>query len=274
MNITHRPYADLQLRAATFENPRRRSGLDRESLVELALHIGRYGLEYPLRVTPAGVITGGQRRYLAIGMLLDWREHLLDHVLAQEHALFDMRGSLLRGSISCVLEEEEDQRKLRGKALADNLLRENMHTYDIAQDVVQMRKGSDGEPPMTMTMIAELIGRSLSYVSKMITAWETGKIPYDQVTALCHLSYEEQRAAIANPKPRGPHGRPGIDTIKNLLARTVKRRDVAEETLRAELAMHDVGAGRGREYYRQGLIDALRVATGETEIDAIETLLE
>jgi ParB-like chromosome segregation protein Spo0J len=266
MKIENRPYAELMLEAPGFQNPRRRSGLDTDSIRELALHIGTEGLQYPLRVTPAGVITGGQRRYMAIALILAWRDTLMDMIAPETMdaiaPILDARAAELRQHVPCVLDEETDLGKLAGRAIADNLQREPMAAYDVAEQLVRIHDDGRGDG---VNAIARSIGRSPTYVSRMLstwrnacpilhTAWAAGQLPYEQVRQLAELPEAEQVAALqAGVKPRGSHGRPGIDAIKTFLSKLQDRLPVLPD-----------------QRYARGLLDAWRVSTGEITIDQLE----
>jgi hypothetical protein len=263
-------YDELQLKSALFTNPRQRTGLSEAEIVELALDMGRNGLNNPLRVTPAGTITAGQRRHRALGYLLEWRDKLGAHVSESEHAIFDMRAALFRAEVPVVIDEETDPGRLVGRALADNLNRAEMSSYDIAETIVQMveRCGSQRQ-------VADEIGRDKSYVSRMVSSWKqavpelhviwaSGQISFEEVYEMTRKPAEEQsRILMTGGQPRGPHGRPGIDSLKRLL-----------ETVRKRYAADWATASRGDKSYRVGVIDALRIAAGEVPISDLEALLE
>jgi hypothetical protein len=275
MNITTRPYADLQLKSALFENPRRRNGIDEDEIRELALHIGRHDLEYPLRITPAGTITGGQRRYHAIGALIDWRSRFPAHIGADEAALFDVRAAMLAGGVPCIIDDETDPGVLAGKALADNLLHKEMCSYDIAEQIIALVERGDSQ-----RKIATSIGRDPSYVSRMVSSWKqavpelhviwaSGQVSFDEVYELTRLPAAEQSARLMAHKPRGSHGRPGVEKLKDLLAEARKRFPKADEAL-ADLTANNV---RDDPYFQAGMIYVLRYATGETSSEWIQGLL-
>ncbi len=263
MIFSTRPYAELRLTSDTFTNPRTRSGLGTDEIRELAIHIGRHGLKVPLRVTADGTITAGQRRYLAISLVLAWRDTLYDEVSVTEHALFDLRAVELAGAVPCVLDEEVEPTGLLLGALADNVSRAEMSSYEIAQQVIVL-----ADRGVSNAAIADGIGKSRTYVSKMVTAWRgccpelreawsEGLIPYDRVKELAGQSPDDQISALvrmrAGIQQRGTHGRPGIDALKAMLARAAQRTETP---------------GNGSDLYLRGIVDALRVATGDVAPEA------
>lgn len=272
-----RPYAELRLKSETFTNPRSTSGLSTDEIRELAIHIGRNGLQVPLRVTPDGTITAGQRRYLAISLLLHWRDTLADEIHPDDHEIFDLRALELREGVPFVLDEEEDSDQMVLAAIADNVARADMTHYEIAQQVIPL-----SERGLSHRAIADGIGKSRGYVGKMIaawrgcspelmTAWREDKIAYERVKELADLSHVYQRDLLAMPKPEpegrrpssrgGPHGRPGIEVLKMSLKRAAKR-------------MVCRGPDDPSLEYMAGLVAALRVATGEISIESIPALVE
>lgn len=261
------------------QNPRRR-GLDDAATVELALTIGRRGLLNPLRVTPAGGILAGQRRYLAIGCLLQWCEdgsigHVLERVDGHLEALatFDARAAAFRREgVPCIVDDRVDPAI---DALVDNLHRSDMLSFDVAEALVARldRKPTPAAPRPTLTALAAEVGKSLAWVSRMVTAyrracpelrevWAADRIPFERVKALADLEHDAQREALAGQQTPGGHGRPGIDKVK---------------ALRDKLRKDAGGAGdRGRlesEDYRRGVLAALEWVAGEQPDQVLERLL-
>lgn len=260
------PFAHHQLRVSP-DNPRKR-GLDGPEdvveLEELALNIGRRGLFYALRVTAAGFIDGGQRRHLAIGKLIAWARGQAPwpaEVEPAEIPALTARAEALAAEVPCVVIDPASTSTM--DRIADNVQRAPMHTYDIAEAIVRrldLKLAGDSQ-----TKIAREIGRSLTYVSRLVStyrgacpelheAWGADRLAFDRVRALAELPHDRQRAELAGTAPRGSHGRPGVDRLKALRARALRRVS-------------------GADPYMLGLVDGLSVATGDQPPSLIEDRL-
>lgn len=268
---TNMPFSKLHVQAGAFTNPRQYSGLELEELRELALAIGRLGLLYPLLVTKDGLIIGGQRRFLAITLLREclllktWKEELdLDEA---DWPLFATRAQDF-WQVPVRIQEDESDLALEAAALADNLHRRDLATYEIAARVAFMHETRAA----TGAQIAMTIGKSPGYVSKMLKAWKNacpalhaawraGAVPYDTVKQLAELVQADQERALAPGAPkkaRGASGRPGIDTVKDCLD---------------GVARH-YGARAAPQSYAQGAIDALRWVAGQQTSEQFVEFLE
>ena len=143
---------DLLVRqGAGFSNPRTDTGLDDESLKELAADLDERGLLHPLLVwldeaAGAYIILDGQRRHLAIGKLLERNP---------EHRYAD--------GVACRLVRAATLREARTIALRTSLHRRDLSTYEVASALAQLEG--------TVTEIAGEVGRSTGYVSLLLTAW-------------------------------------------------------------------------------------------------------
>ncbi len=249
------PFSRLRLRDDDFQNPRTRSGLDHDGIRELADDISTRGLLNPLVVTAQGLILGGQRRYLAISLLIEDS---------------DPCATRLLHGVPVTIREDSDR---AGDALADNLHRRQLESFEIAAALAEM---SDD---MGVREIARRVNKSPAYVSTAIktwnqavpalkTAWRDGRIAYQHVKEIADLPEEAQGDALgralgdATPsqapeaesddapardmKRGGSHGRPGIQLVKRQLAALTRPRDPEEV----------YGA------YEVGVIDALRWVCG------------
>jgi ParB-like chromosome segregation protein Spo0J len=219
---TRRHLSELKLEDDTFTNPRKH--IDMDDLRELACHIGRRGLLNPLRITPDGLIVAGQRRFRAIHMLQNWRVDLAGLVDEDEAELFDVNARDLC-HVPVIVGDHEDDETLEADALADNILHEPLGSYEVAARVAFMSDaGASGAE------ISRGIGKSPSYVSKMLKAWRGAGaalhaawrdgLAYETVKQLAELDSKEQERALepgAKRGPKGPHGRPGIETVKECL---------------------------------------------------------
>jgi ParB-like chromosome segregation protein Spo0J len=141
----------LVRRGAGFSNPRTETGLDEESIEELACDLDKGGLIHPLLVwldEAAGeyIILDGQRRHLAI-------ERILERV--PDHRFLD--------GIPCRLVRAATLEEAQAAALRTTLHRRDLSTYEVAGALARMEG--------TVTEIAQLVGRSTGYVSLLLTAW-------------------------------------------------------------------------------------------------------
>jgi ParB-like chromosome segregation protein Spo0J len=141
----------LVYRGAGFENPRTATGLDTESLNELAEDLDKGGLIHPLLVwldeaEGCYIVLDGQRRLLAIHLILD---------RVPEHRYAD--------GVACRLVRAATLREARAAALRTSLHRRDLSTYEVASALAQMEG--------TVTEIASEVGRSTGYVSLLLTAW-------------------------------------------------------------------------------------------------------
>jgi hypothetical protein len=252
-------YKDLKLQSDAFANPRK--AVDRQEVTELALSIGRLGLLNRLIVTPSGLVIGGQRRYLAIGMVLRWRDDLEPLIGVDEHVVFQERAnSLLRVPVD--IRRDPD---IAGIALADNIMRADLTSYEIASHVAAMTE------TRSSAEVSRMIGKSPTWVSRHRTAyhqsgarlraaWQNGELPFDQVLYLAAMPIEEQERALASDAPppsravRGPAGRPGIEDVKAALEHVIEQR-------------------RGDDYAK-GVFDALTWVTRSSQSARFSELLD
>jgi hypothetical protein len=251
-------YGDLHLRDEYFDNPRRQSGLDKTSLRELAADIGERGLMNSLLVTADGLILGGQRRYLAIGILIE-----------DNHPM----GIKLRPRVPVTVRDHD----AAGDALADNLHRVGLSSYETAAEVARMAADSNA------TEVSRRIGKSRTYVSKMLKAWNgagatlksywcKGTISYDAVKRIAALPEDQQARAATREmalktrrkKRGGSHGRPGIDRVKDVLMATER---TTTPRMIADYPVDSVS-------YRGGARDALMWASGEEPTPHFAEMLE
>jgi len=264
------PFVDLRLRDETFTNPRTSSGLDGDSIRELAIHIGLHGVIVPLIVTRKEgllntpyLIIAGQRRYRAIEWLIHWFTPSTIHTIREQCGpIADSIAELSHEDVSAI--EHRTKRLidavpvryvsgdgLEGIALADNILRADLSAYEVAARLAQLSDaGATGRD------LARLIGKSPGYVSKKLsawrgagpdlrTAWEKG-LDEPTVFELAAFSHEKQAKTLSGAiGRRGAANRPGIDAIKD--AKLVIARRSAPDT----------------DDFDAGVLEALRWVTGE-----------
>lgn len=249
MTVAVMPLSHLKLSDGEFTNPRTKSGLDDGSIRELAVSIGEHGLLVPLRVRADGVILAGQRRFRAMTMLATdpvgiaksseppWNERL-----------FIQRANDLKtnGVVVLVDDSENDD----GVALVDNLMRSDLSTYETAAKLAQIR---DGGFRLSNSDIAKKVGRSRSWVQRMLSAWDGSS---DAVKDLWRsgemtLSEIEEMGAPRSRRGRGAANRPGIDSVQELLTRAREKYRNEYENMPPD--------------YEHGIIDALSWVTGNNE---------
>lgn len=246
------PHRDLALGSEDFSNPRDPTSIDWPALIELACDIARNGLYNRIIVRTGGLVLAGQRRCMAIGLLIRWRDHdeIAGQVDTHEIDLFDRRAGELAAAVPVSFDDESDA---MGIALADNLHREDLRSYDIAAAV-----GAMIDAGRSQLSIAKNLNKSPSWVSRHAKAWrnavpeakarwQRGEMTLEQVLRLCDLSTADQEQALAGgrlPGARGPANRPGFDAVRDALAE-----------LQAKPA--------STSPYERGLRDALRWVAGE-----------
>lgn len=294
--MTTMPYEKLRLNTAGFTNPRTHSGLATQDLVELAIHIGMHGVLNPPLVLEDGLVIAGQRRYRAIGILIAWFmndgcgcnrvERLVGHsdmcIVGQRERALDeytsddvdvirrqARGLHEHGVPVRVLSVAAAKRE--GIALADNLQRSDLSSYEVASYLDHLHTQG-----ATQADLARLIGKSKTYVSRkiaawrgagpeLLAAWRLGELTDEQVQELAQLPHVEQAKALAAPVPRGRRGpvsRPGIDTVKETLGELGK----LESTL---IDRHGIDP-----HFTRGVLDALRWVAGENTSPQFAGLME
>ena len=229
MMFDTRPLSSLRLEDERFTNPRTDSGLSADDIVELAIHIVRAGIITPLIITQSGLVIAGQRRYRALA-LLQWSITSTPEVMPNELKIdwsLDAFHERVRQMVSAVpVRVLDDETNLEGIALADNLQRKDLSSYEVAARLSQL-----SDAGVTGAELSRLIGKSKTYVSRKLSTfngagaelravWKHGTLTDDAVQQLAELSTDEQIRALRDPPPRavrGPANRPGIDTVKDLL---------------------------------------------------------
>lgn len=288
--MTTIPFAQLRLSEPGFQNPRTSSGLDDRSICELALHIGLHGLLNPPLVTERGLVIAGQRRYRAIELLIKWfadQPRTAEEASAQDltrfSRFFGEDGADLSHEEVSIMERRAQELSracpvrmvggsgLEGLALADNIQREQLTSYEIARHLFHLH-----EQGVTGKDLARLIGKSRTYVSRKLStwrgacpelrmAWEKSELAEDAVQELAALPHDEQLRALAQPVPRGrrgPANRPGIDTVKDVI-------DDLEVGMKGRAIQWPVE----KTTYANGVIDALRWVSGERASELLAQLV-
>lgn len=276
---------------ALFTNPRRTTGKD---VRELAVNIGLLGLLNPLLVRDVGipdmpryVVIAGSRRYRAIAFLVEWftheaqgrRAHALDlgelgpavtSLSFREIDYIERMTERLYAAVPVqVLDAAMTDLTVEGVALADNVQREDLSSYEIAARLFELHHaGASG------VQLARLIGKSTTYVSRKLSAfrgagpelkqiWEAGEISEERVQALAEQPRERQVIALDGVPVRGPAHRPGIDAVKDVLT-CVSAGDLTEHlTIAQRCEISGAGVTYTEAVYRKAVIDTLRWVAGQ-----------
>jgi hypothetical protein len=198
----------LHIEHGLWRNPRKFTGLDEESLSELAASISLQtksseeatiaGIEDPLKVvmiqTQVGIINlviDGQRRFMAIERTYGKDGEVLVPVIDLEPEPID----------ALTKERVREYTKL---ALLTVGTRKGLSSPELVESAVSLREAGD-----TLSVIAKIIGRSESWVSKMLKAmdtaspqlalkWRTGHVTDEQFKDLASQKDPvKQKAAVA-----------------------------------------------------------------------------
>lgn len=183
---------ELVLEAATWVNPRSRTGLDEPRIAALGASIQAEGLQDPLKVQRVyandgevvTLVVDGQRRFYALSL-----HHNEDHAVP----------------VVDVWDEPVELTEARADALMDialsTLEREGLSSFELATVAAAMKgRGATGES------IAHRIRRSASWVSKMLKAmtaatpellvqWRDGNVTDEQFKDLAEVKQPEAQAA-------------------------------------------------------------------------------
>lgn len=258
-------FVNLKLASPTFSNPRTSSGMDPVKMRELAKNIVRYGVLTPLLVTPDGVIVSGQRRYRAIELILFWHRNpesmpITDpgddaEPIAEDAVTYQARKLLQDVPVRVM---DLSPNAIEGVAMVDNIHREPLSSFEIANRLWVLH-----ETGVSGTELARLTGKSSTWVSRKLStwrgatpdlriAWQNGNLTDDAIQQIAELPAAQQGDALLKalggtmPRTgRGPAGRPGIETVKEVLSS-------GERAVR----------GSGQSEYARGILDALRWSTG------------
>lgn len=238
-----------------YENPREK--LDAASIRQLADDIKERGLLNPLQVWPTVkddkpifVLIGGYRRKAAIEILL------------KEDAAngFD-KGVPVR------LVEGESLLEAKYNALADNIQREDLSSYELAQEVSRLKAmGENGKD------IAGKIHKSETWVSRKLNAfakaskilkaaWRAKKLSDDNVEDIAALPEDEQDSMVETLIKTRSKGRTGKGKARTRIKRRVQRIKVASAKEMQEFVAIAKEASKDLRYVR-GLHDAFSFAIG------------
>lgn len=213
------PYKELTLGAEVgFQNPR--TSFDPKIIRELADSIADRGLIYRLQVwktkvdkKPVNVVVGGSRRYKAIGLLIKER-----------------RGNGIGKGVECRFIDALDIGEAREIAVIDNIQREQLTSFEIANEIVAMEARG-----FNKTQIAEKIRKSISWVSRLMTAhtnatpelrkaWADGKLPDDDIQSIAKLGTKGDGGKAQNAR---------LTTVLELRKPDTKRKAKAGKTKKA-----------------------------------------
>ncbi len=206
------PFRDLRLEYKHWVNPRTTTGLDDASIAVLATSIrmgttsddaGVYaGVKQALKVVQISanggvdlLVVDGQRRYLGV-KAAGLPDDVMVPVVDLEPAPVDWTPAVATTYLLQALEEVGTRSGLSGFELSENALRLRAQTDPTTKK------------PYTIAVIASVIGRSESWVSKILSArenaspglllqWQRGEIPEEMFKDLAALPKIDQRKKLA-----------------------------------------------------------------------------
>lgn len=244
-------FDDIKLEGSGFENPRLK--MDKTKVKDLANNIADRGLRAPLTLWECEdglVLVGGHRRYAAIKMLIE-----------------QGRAGDLEDAVPYV-KFEGDLSDARLEAIADNMDREDLSSYEMAAAVVTLL-----EEGKEQKEIAERLRRSVPWVSRNATAyrgagkslkkvWKNGELPLDVIMDIASLEEDEQDDAIDEQKAlrEGGGKKNAGKARKAAKARANKVERASGKDLQSLLVMAENAPEDGK--YVHGMKDALRFALG------------
>lgn len=184
-----------------FPNARSFSGFDSESIQELADSIKKQGLINRLSIwkSPSDklIVVGGHRRYLALSEI----KHL--------HA------KLFPNGIPCRILEAANEAEARQVALADNLHRKALSTYELVRELHNLRVNYSGHKtgkPMQLKDLAKMVSKSITWVSRYVNAfdsaseethkvWQKGEVPDSTILQIVEtepVNHDKQNVLMQN----------------------------------------------------------------------------
>jgi len=206
------PFKELRLEYKHWVNPRTTTGLDDASIAVLANSIrmgttsddvGVYaGVKQALKVVQISanggvdlLVVDGQRRYLGV-KAAGLPDDVMVPVVDLEPAPVDWTPAVATTYLLQALEEVGTRSGLSGYELSENALRLRAQTDPTTKK------------PYTIAVIASVIGRSESWVSKILSArenaspalllqWQKGEIPEEMFKDLAALPKVDQRKKLA-----------------------------------------------------------------------------
>ncbi len=279
------PYGKLTLgESVGFHNPR--TQVDAKEIRELADSIADRGLLNKLHVwktkiagKPVSIIVGGGRRYRAIGLLLKAK-----------------RANGLAKGVPVRYIEAETMAEAREIALIDNIQRKQLSSFEQATEIAAMEAAGQ-----TKTVIAKKLGKSISWVSRLMTgykaatpelkqAWKDGKLPDDDVQSIAKVaSPTEQNKRLAKvielrksngtdkngkAKKAAPQKRAAArDAAKGKNQNTAKK-PPKDNMLRTAQLLSKVVTKKPADAYVRGVIHGIEAALGVRGLGEFEPALE
>jgi ParB/RepB/Spo0J family partition protein len=241
-----------------FENPREK--IDAKEIANLAADIAANGLYYPLLVwqtekdgKTVKILIGGHRRKTAIELLIEegrapWRVGTLEKKVPVRY----IAGKTLRDA--------------KYNALADNLHRQELTSYELAQEMSRLKVMGDAGKTIAQTLhksetwVSRKLGAFEKAGAALKRAWKAQKLSDDNVEALAKLPEEEQEEAAEKLAELRTQGRKGRSQARQ----TAKGRNAVQRPapkLMTEMILLADEAEADLRYV-QGVKDALRFATG------------
>lgn len=263
--IVSKKFEDLAENKDGFDNPREK--FDMTKIKELAADIKERGLTYPLQIweterdgKPTTLVVGGERRRRAIGLLIESGE-----------------WPKSRG-IDCKTVSAKTLKEAHYAAVADNLHREDLSSYELAKEVAALKIMGDSQKE-----IAQRLCKSETWVSRKLAAyeaatpalrnaWKAGKLPDDTVEVLAKLDEEEQKAEVETQLAlREKEGRAGKSKAKKRTGKKSKKAQRAGAKELQGLLLYAEKAPRSESPYMKGVYDTLRFSLGLIEEDGFHS---
>lgn len=260
--ITSKKFDDLAENKSAFTNPREKFDLNK--IKELAADIKERGLIYPLQVwetvldgKSVSVVVGGERRRRAIGVLIE-------------------SGDWPKGRpIDCRVVKASNLKEAHYEALADNLHREDLSSYELAKEIAALKIMGDSQKA-----IAAHLNKSETWISRKLkayesaspslqAAWKAGKLPDDTVEDLAGLEEEAQEEAVEEQlKLREKGTAKAKKAAKRSAKSKAKRLQRISASELSEILNITEKAPKDNEYLR-GMSDAIRLTLGMIDEDKL-----
>lgn len=253
-------------------NPRTHTGLDKQSIHELADDIKRRGLEDPIVVVPVQdgdetvyVIRRGQRRLRAV-TLLQWKEVdvVLEPVMTYSpKAMFDLaEGSLAADARGARITTAEEV------AAAQLMLQGGRSQADVGRALNRSK-----------AWMSTMIGAARAATPEVMEAWTKGKIPDEQFKDLASVRKEKQVDALADVitlREKGDRSQ-ARQAAKKVAGRTEPKKAVSsgnaspsKRAIEEYAKLRRVPVKGPRHPYVRGMLDMAALAIGELSEDRLE----
>lgn len=246
-----------------FDNPREK--MDAGEIKSLAADIQQRGLLYPLQVWPTEkdgkkvyVLIGGHRRKAAIEKLLEEDE-----------------GNGFKKGVPVRYVEGATLLEAKYNALADNIQRVDLTSYELAQDISRFKTlGENQKDIATKLHKSETwVSRNLTAFSKaskaLKTAWKSGHLSDDNVQDIAKLPEDEQEVSVLALVKERSGGRKGKGKARKAAKKRANKLQRASTKELQEFIVFAEEAPKDLRYVR-GMRDAFAFAIGSIEIDGFD----